>query len=331
MKIKALWIDDRAEEEDSLQFRGLMNKEGIEIVPARSVEAGMRLLDDKKKYCFDAIILDINCYIENGANARVTDAALGTAMLEIVRRGHAAPVFVYSGLGSDSISHFMNSAPQLANWHPRKIFQKGIEEEDLIEAIRTGVEHFEDFGIKKAHADAFGVVADHDLIEMIKASQSPGFHSDSEFLMLCRKRMEEVVHLMQKKDLVNLEMVCKTLRNGVKSSNHVKICSEFLDLEDRRREFVPSHIKRLFYFFSSVANECAHAHGDTANEPAEFKTPNLLENGKAPFLNHTALYGLLTILAWVRQLPVADDTWLKSWQDHFAKLLSQKRHGSAPV
>lgn len=140
-----------------------------------------------------------------------------------------------------------------------------------------------------------------------------------------RPLFEELATYLHNIGLVPLDDALK-IQEKERSANFIKDCSTYIDLEDWRRKFVPTHIKRLFHFVSQCANESEHYYGslDIKDEQVENKLTNLLPRGQAPYLNRLMVYGFLEILAWVNRLPIKDEQWKASWRSHFNNLAAEK-------
>ena len=331
--INVLWIDDLGSHTDNEDyFEDVAEDYGIKIVNVPTVDDGMRLIDDNSMI-FDAMILDINCYLHDKDREVPQSTALNYAIQEICKRKiyRKIPYFIYSAMDAEGIKVVNIVVPEINPWDNRKLYHKPKDSRDLFEAIKTAVAKQENYQLREHYRRAFGIISDVELLNVIKNSKNSDFDTDHEFLWKCRKCMEQVVYFLNKNGLIDLEYASEVV-DMPGSSNHVKVCSEFFNLEDKAKKFIPTHIKRLFFLFSSCANESSHSHRDCHREPSEFKTPNLIESNKAPYLNQTCFYGLLTILGWVKGIMAKiknDSEYLTKWQQHFNSLAEEQKKKSA--
>ena len=327
--IKALWIDDRSMlQEDGSLFTALAKKSGIEITNAVTVDDGMAYLYNPR-YHFDAIILDINCYLHDAREEAPDQSALSYAKEEILKRNHLrgidTPYFIYSALDTRGIDIVNLVVPKINPWDNRKIYHKPKDVNALFEAIKEAVRNSGDYQIKSRYNDAFGIVSDAGILELLKEFEKEGSGRNLSVIRKIRPLFEELATYLHNAGLVRLDEALK-IQGKDRSANIIKDCSAYIDLEDWRRKFVPTHIKRLFHFVSQCANESEHYYGkmDIKDEEVENKLVNMLPTGAAPYLNKLMVYSFLEILAWVKRLPVKDEHWKESWRNHFNKLAEEK-------
>lgn len=327
--IDALWIDDRSMlQEDGHLFAALAKKSGIAITNAVTVDEGMAYLYNPR-YHFDAIILDINCYLHNVSEEAPDQSALSYARDEIIKRNHLrnidTPYFIYSALDTRGIDIVNLVVPKINPWDNRKIYHKPKDVNALFEAINEAVKNSEDYQIKNRYKDAFGVVSDAGLLDLLKEFEKDESVRNLSVTRKIRPLFEELATYLHNTGLVRLDEALK-IQEKDRSANIIKDCSAYIDLEDWRRKYVPTHIKRLFHFVSQCANESEHYYGslDIKEEAVENKLTNMLPIGDAPYLNKLMVYGFLEILAWVNRLPIKDEPWKESWRSHFKKLAESK-------
>ena len=323
--IKALWIDDRSMlQEDGRMFVALAKTSNIEITNAVTVDEGLAYLDDPR-YHFDAIILDINCYLHDTKEEAPDQSALSYAKGKIDRRNIETPYFIYSALDTRGIEIVDLVVPEINPWDNRKIYHKPKDVNALFEAINEAVRNSEDYQIKVRYAGAFGVVSDAGLLELLKEFEEDVSGRNLNVTTKIRPLFEELASYLHNTKLVRLDDAL-AIQGKDRSANIIKDCSAYIDLEDWRRKFVPTHIKRLFHFVSQCANESEHFYGrmDIKEEEVGNKLTNILPSGNAPYLNRLMVYGFLEILSWVNSLPLKDEPWKVSWRSHFNKLAEEK-------
>lgn len=323
--IKALWIDDLPSDPDSDEFfTDEAYSEGIDVVNAVTVDGGMALLDNPGNH-FDAVILDINCYRHDVETEFTHHSALSYAIQEICRRNLGIPYFVYSALDADGMRIVETVVTEINPWDTRLIYHKPRDRKLLFGAIRDAVTKADDYRLKNRYKEAFGIVSDAGLLELLKEFECDQAARNLGVARKIRPLFEELATFLHNRGLVRLDDAMK-IQGKEKSANIVKDCSAYIDLEDWRRKFVPTHIKRMFHFVSQCANEIEHYYGNTdiKEEGAENKIANLLPAGKAPYLNALMVYGFLEILTWVNRLPIDDEDWKEAWRNHFDRLAAEK-------
>lgn len=323
--IKALWIDDLPSDPNSDEFfTDAAYLAGIDITNATSVDAGMALLDNVNNH-FDAIILDINCFRHSSETEIPHHSALSYAIKQICRRGLQIPYFVYSALDAGGSAIVETVIEEVNEWDNRLLYHKPRDREPLFEAIKKAVGKSEEYQVKNRYREAFGVVSDAGLLELLKEFEKDGSGRNVSVIRKIRPLFEELATALHNKDLVRLDDAMK-VQGKDRSANIVKDCSAYIDLEDRRRKYVPTHIKRMFHFVSQCANESEHYHGfmDIKEEEADNKLPNMVAAGEAPYLTRLMVYGFLEILTWVNRLPLTDESWKEEWRRHFNELAQEK-------
>lgn len=323
--IKALWIDDLPSDTNSDEFfTDEAYAEGIDITNAITVDAGMELLDNVNNH-FDAIILDINCYRHDAETEIPTQSALFYAITKICERNSFTPYFIYSALDADGIEIVETLIPEVNEWDNRLIYHKPRDRKQLFNAIKKAVAKSDHYRLKRRYKEAFGIVSDADLLDLLTEFERDESGRNLSVTRKIRPLFEELATYLHNNGLVRLDHATM-IQGKARSANIIKDCSSYIDLEDWRRKFVPTHIKRLFHFVSQCANESEHYYGtmDIKEDEVENKLTNMLPAGQAPYLNRLMVCGFLEILAWVKRLPVKDEHWKESWRSHFDKLVELK-------
>lgn len=320
-EIYALWIDD-INVPGNFKGKAFMadaRNNGIIITPASSVEEGMEKLLDSS-LSFDAVILDVDCYINAGENRSTTPRALNHALREMLRNNIDLPYFIYSGYSdAQEVVDLVMAEDDF------RIYRKPLDKKELFADIRRSVLEFPDHKLKKKYANAFGIVSSGDLLKLLRAFESNDSISDTGIVTLIRPLYEQLARYLDEQGLISLSDARKIQKKKT-SANISKDCSIFIDLETYERKFIPTHIKRLFHMVSQCANECMHSYAEKNNDWTGNRIPNMLKRGDAPYLNKILVYGFLEILAWVKRLPVGDAAWKNSWQTHFQRLSKEKIH-----
>ena len=323
--INALWIDDLPSDPNSDEFftdEALIA--GIDITNAVTVDAGMALIDNVNNH-FDAIILDINCYWRDAETEIPHHSALFYAIQEIRTRNLDIPYFVYSALDADGIKIVESMIREVNPWDSRLMYHKPRDRKLLFEAIKEAVRNSQDYRIRSRYNDAFGIVSDAGLLDLLKEFEQDESGRRLSVIRKIRPLFEELATYLHNEGLVRLDDA-KKIQDKDRSTNIIKDCSAYIDLEDWRRKFIPTHIKRLFHFVSQCANESEHYYGsmDIKDEEVKNKLTNMLPAGQSPYLNRLMVFGFLEILTWVNRLPVKDESWKESWRNHFNMLAKEK-------
>lgn len=323
--INALWIDDLPSDPNSDEFftdEALIA--GIDITNAVTVNAGMALIDNINNH-FDAIILDINCFWRDSETEIPHHSALFYAIQELRTRNLDIPYFVYSALDADGIKIVESIIREVNPWDTRLIYHKPRDRKLLFEAIKEAVRNSEDYRIRSRYNEAFGIVSDAGLLDLLKEFEQDESGRRLSVIRKIRPLFEELATYLHNEGLVRLDDA-KKIQDKDRSANIIKDCSAYIDLEDWRRKFIPTHIKRLFHFVSQCANESEHYYGnmDIKDEEVKNKLTNMLPAGQSPYLNRLMVFGFLEILTWVNRLPVKDEGWKESWRNHFNMLAKEK-------
>lgn len=327
--IRVLWIDDLQRRDDDgmsfkLQAKAIYN---IDVTIRKNVDDGIEALLDRSLH-FDAVILDIDCFQRGGHNVSTTPRAFTYALAKMREHGIHLPHFVYSGYSEAYDWVNKNSVEE----DDVRLYKKPKDKEKLFKDILSTAAQSRDYQLKRKYASAFGVVSDSPLLQLLKDFEKEGSASDIGVVRAIRPLFEELTDVLEAKGLVNLETARK-IQGKNSNANRAKDCSVYIDLEDRERKYIPTHIKRLFHLVEQCANEAMHHYPDDTPTPAEneldrivpaHRVPSMISRGETRHLTQILVLGFLEILSWVNSLPLKDEQWKDSWRRHFKKLAEEK-------
>ncbi|MCM1139142.1 MAG: hypothetical protein NC453_11290 [Muribaculum sp.] len=304
-KIKVLWIDDNPTQFDA--FLDDAYDKGLEIEVKRTVDSGLEALMDTNND-YEAIILDANCKISDEATEAPQLAALSHAIVGIYVRNIDLPWFVYTGgayEGKDALEHII---PQkFRNWDETQWYKKPEDELKLFDAIKKAIANREDSKIKDLYPEAFKICGSQKLLSLLKNMNEQSFERDV-----------DIPHIIREDVCVPL---CHYLHeNGIypndlptDSSNLITLFSRFF-ANDKKNEYVPVYIQRMFHFLSEYANEGSHK--TTKNN----KVRDDIACGNAKYLNRTAVLAFLNIILWTSHFPIEDQEAMKPIHEFFYNL-----------
>ncbi|MBD5505573.1 MAG: hypothetical protein HDR09_18000 [Lachnospiraceae bacterium] len=314
--INVLWIDDLEDQLDggeSFMTRA-ETKHNIIITNRQTVDEGIIALRNPAKH-YDAIILDINCRRNKETDGVVTYKSLSYAIQKLSEYRINIPYFVYSALAEIGPTLVDVVVTQDRSYDTKSLYNKPADRELLFENIKRVVFDWPDFKIKNRYADAFGIVPDGKLLELLKHSETEGFENSSNVPKLMRPLLESLAHHFDKHHMIRLN--AKKIPNldgdGISKHNHSKDLSFALG-SDKENKYVPTHVQRTLHFLSECANEGCHSYNDIE---APYKIPYLLENGYAKYLNKHMVLGLLNVLAWANTLPFESGPFIEQWREYF--------------
>ena len=310
-KIKVLWIDD-----NPTQFSEFLDDAfdaGLDINVCKTVKEGLDELQDRNKI-YEAIILDANCKIANEDKEVPQLVALSHAIVGIYVQGIDLPWFVYTGgayEGKDALEHIIPQ--QYRTWDEKQWYNKPDEEDALFDAIKRAVDNRETTKLQNAYPEAFRFSSSQVLLGILKNMNTKDFERDTSVPNAIRIILEEDI--------------CSFLRDhGIypdefRSHNRVKECSVLYGA-DKKNQYVPAYIQRLFHFLSEYANEGSHG-ADKREIAIAKKQKNDIEKGLARHLNRTGVNALLSICLWCSTFPIDDNEKMKPYHEFFYNLKNQ--------
>lgn len=325
--IKVLWIDDLEDQPDggeSFMTRA-ETKHNILITNRQTVDEGIAMLRNPSEH-YDALILDINCRRNKEQDGVVTYKSLSYAIQKLSEYRLNLPYFVYSALAEVGPTLVDVVVTQDRNYDAKSLYNKPADRELLFESIRRVVGEWTDFKLKSKYADAFGIVPDGKLLELLKLIEADDFENNSFVPKMIRPLLEDLAHCFAKHNMVklNYKKIPNLDGDGVPKHNHSKDLS-FAFGKDKDNKYVPTYVQRTLHFLSDCANEGMHSYSDME---ALYKIPYLLEKGRAKYLNKLMILGLLNVLAWANTLPFDSEPYKEQWREYFN--INEKTKGFKP-
>lgn len=314
--IKVLWIDDLEDQSDGGEsfMERTETKHNILITNRQTVDEGIIELRNPAKN-YDAIILDINCRRNKETDGVITYKSLSYAIQRLSEYHINLPYFIYSALAELGPTLVDVVVTQDRMYDTISLYNKPADRELLFENIKRVVNEWADFKIKSKYADAFGIVPDGKLLELLKLVKTDRFENNSDVPKMIRPLLESLAHHFDKYNMIKLnnKKIANLDGDGVSKHNHSKDLSIALG-KDKENRFVPSYIQRTLHFLSDCANEGCHAYNAIE---APYKLPYLLENGQARYMNLHMIHGLLNVLAWANTLSFESHSYIEQWQEYF--------------
>jgi hypothetical protein len=313
--IKVLWIDDLEDQPDGGEsFMTLAEtRHGILIDNCLTVDDGIRVLQNPTEH-YDAIILDINCRRNKEVDGVVSYKSLSYAIQQLSKHNIDTPYFVYSALAEYGPTLVNIVVTEERTYDTTALYNKPADRELLFESIKRVVSNWDEFQLKKQYAEAFGIVPDGKLIELLKLLKTDGFETNTNIPKLIRPILEDLAHHFADHKLIVLNN--KKIENldgdEISKSNHSKDLSLALS-RDKNNRHVPSYVQRTIHFLSECSNEGCHSY---KSEDAQFKIPYLIANGYAKYLNMHMVLGLLNLLVWANSLPFDSTDFASQWRQH---------------
>lgn len=275
--IEVLWIDDDPQ-------RGFMkdafNQKQIRIDVAQSVNEGLNKLRSRDKF-YEAIILDANCVINPGEVEDID--ALTYAIVNLYRMRIEIPWFVYTAGGEKFGNVLPYLIPKDQHWKCKQYYDKPADAEELLDDIRSAVELFETTRIKNQYPEIFSLYSGKDLLELIQdMNNADDFDMDFHVPGRVRLIIDWICEYLSKIGLVPFEF------EASKITNH----SKFIGRREMEEVF-PLYIQRLIFFLVDYSNNGNHRNLPTCTD---------IREGRAKYVNRTAILALLNILRWLHSL-----------------------------
>ena len=270
---KILWIDD---EYDTMpDFIELANERGLNIIPCRTSKKGLEYLKSELD-TWDGIILDVKCLSGYNENETPTTQPMQESITEITKLNHikSIPVFLWTA-NPNEVDKNQLSVNKI------DMFQKGKAgaRNNLFEAIRLKAGMSLENQIKKEYRDILEAYSEYE------------------------SNLIKYLTPLQKKDgtsnvLNDIRSFFEDFRKPFCAEFHkIGISTEIKNLADLEWHFkywdsriVPDYIKNSFTNLRLKTNMGSHFNED-------------IKNGKLPYLVHSAIFDLLNILHWLKELP----------------------------
>ena len=280
VRYNVIWIDDEWEKYDDLTV--FASGRGIDIRPFKYGKAGIKALTGNIN-AWDGVILDVKClYDENDGSAaganfyKVRDELIAVKS----QKRNDIPIFVYSAQPD-----YYGNKVFLESLNGQKFYQKGADDEALVNDIKTEAEKLPETQIRHKYLsfirdDRFQEI-EPELITILTAVENDETN-DPGVIRDCRPVLDWVMNYLQGVGV---------LQRNFKGSN-LSECSAFLG-HKKMSKFVPIHIQRSLHSCVAVSNDGSHRFTEV------FSAVN---DGETPFLIRSTVFELLNILSWCATL-----------------------------
>ncbi len=272
IKLNVLWVDDIPTEE----FMNEAYEYGLDIIAAKSVQSGLKLLNDKTKL-WDAIILDANCKLTDDEQEQPSLKALQEAIHQLVHMRTDILWFVYTGGDYEGVEHLEYMIKERP-YDDRLYYEKPKQRFELFENIKKATSQKETILVKQKYPEVCNFYNDADFIKLLICFENGGIETDSNI----PNRVREVLDMIMER--LNFLGVLPVLFNNT-NLNECSVCLGMM------KGFIPTHIQESFRLCVNIANEGSH------KESRKF-----IRENKAPFLNKVIIACLINIMHWCSSL-----------------------------
>lgn len=286
MAYKVLWVDDEFDTDALQEVADSAANRGINMDTAcKSAEEALAHLQHAKD--FDAIILDARFLTSTSDTLDSKGGVKGLGrVIKRIRQlkdaGDYIPTFIFSGQPDTFKSEWFAET-----YEEYEVFQKGLDNMKLFDAIIRAVNEREVSQVKLKYAPLFDIgvpkylfdssdIADRLLNYAIQVEHNDTKKTD--YLNDMRKLIEE---FFEKCEQVGL------LRSGINSLNEK---SKFL-CDNNMQKYIPPYVQESIRHILRCTQEGSH-HGAADAD---------MRNGIAPFLFRSLFFSLATVLVWWKQ------------------------------
>lgn len=291
MDYKVLWVDDEIDTDALQEVADSAANRGINMEKAcKSAEEALDYLQHPKE--FDAIILDARFLTSTNdtLDSKGGVKGLGRVIKRIQQlkdAGDYIPTFIFSGQPDIFKSEWFADT-----YEDYEIFQKGLDNMRLFDAIIHAVNEKKETKVKLRYAPLFDICVPKYMFDSsgltnrllnyaVQVDQDDT--TKTEYLNDMRKLIEE---LFEKCEQVGL------LRSGISSLNEK---SKFL-CDNKMQEYIPPYIQESIRHILRCTQEGSHYGVADAD----------MRNGIAPFLFRSLFFSLSTVLVWWKQFIDSD-------------------------
>ena len=298
--INVLWIDDNPEQFE--EFLDDAEDEGLHITVSKTVESGLKELEDRNKI-YEAIILDANCMISDEIREVPQLVALSHAIAGIYIRNINLPWFVYTGGGYEGEEALRHMIPQqYRNWDEKQWYDKPGEEYELFNAIRKAVENREDSYLMESYPEAFKICGNQELLDVLRRIDTKSFQRDETIPNTIRCLTDKICDYLYENSIYPEQY---------KTSNKIKECS-ILFATDIENIHVPIYIQDSFRFLNGYCNAGSHESEKSQSDKRKANQVRKdIKSGDAKYLNRSAFHSLMNIILWTTLFPVEDIELMK--------------------
>ena len=286
MAYKVLWVDDEYDTPDLQEVADKASDRNINMDTAcKSAEEALAHLEHPND--FDAVILDAR-FFKTISNSHTSTSDLKglravTKKLEQLKsEGICLPVVIFSGQ-TDTVKSEMFTD----TYADYSVFQKGLDENKMFDAIIQSVNERMETQVKLKYAPLFDVCVpkylfnSSDLTNRLLNYTAQIEHNDTkktEYLNDMRKLIEEFFGKCEKVGLLPLNI------------NSLNDKSKFL-CKENMQEYIPPYVQEAIRHILRCTQEGSH-YGVADSD---------MRNGIAPFLFRSLFFSLSTVLVWWKQ------------------------------
>ena len=292
--IVVFWIDEAPRED----FLTRLREAGMQVFTADNYVDGVQWLSNPQniEIC-DAVILDVNCKIRHSDEHESTDSFRDYAYRVLSRcedENKHIPWFVFT-TGSGYDESLLNAIPQ-REWTRCRFYRKDTDQQQLINDIRELTKHSDNVALRERYAGIFELFEDEGstvrLYDIIKKIEDPQNTTDTTVFNAMRKLMAFAVSYGREHGLFSEEI------DSVRAAE-----KRLEDIYELAPQIVPSYVLTNFRSLSDTVNNGSHSKLEEEEAGSLAVDADVL-SGKAPYLARTAFYQLMTVLNWLRKLPV---------------------------
>lgn len=275
-KYKILWIDDKWEDQDSFKEVCELPKHGMEIVPCKYSDEGMRLFEQYLEE-WSGVILDAKGLTDK--NSKLDQLkALTYCLRKIHELSHRreVPYYIYTGQPDTA------SGTAFAEEHYDHYYEKALDEERLIEDIKRNADELADIQIVHKYQTVFDAwpKSRHDLIRILEILENEDWRNNSVHNDI-RKIITDVIELLYDKGF------CAVQHNGSNLAEcSIDICKRY------KEEIIPIYIQRSIHSLVDITNPGSHRTVADAD----------VKDGTAPYLVRSLIFEMLNVLYWCRKV-----------------------------
>lgn len=298
MGYQVLWIDN----DPSLEFIDVAFEiYGLDIINKRSYTSGIEWLKENKYICL-AVILDVNCKVDDNSNITSMDAFIDyhRDVLELCENPRI-PWFVYTAGDFKGVEHLASIIPaRRRNWDlGRKFYNKPADRKDLLKKVKEAVEHREFYDVLKKYED----VLSHYHNDMLKRL--------TRILIAIETNGTDNVSIMTDIRKLQEDTILYLIEHGL-FPNTIKTLNEaywFLGEICKKDELlVPKFISYGFRASVEATQNGSHSSNLSSRDGRDnLVVDKLLSANKLPYLIRNTVYEMLNFLNWASQLANTPD------------------------
>ena len=298
MGYQVLWIDN----EPSLEFIDVAFEiYGLDIINKLSYTSGIEWLKENKYICL-AVILDVNCKVDDNSNITSMDAFIDyhRDVLELCENPRI-PWFVYTAGDFMGVEHLASIIPaRRRNWDlGRKYYNKPADRKDLLKKVKEAVEHREFYDVLKKYED----VLSHYHNDMLKRL--------TRILIAIETNGTDNVSIMTDIRKLQEDTILYLIEHGL-FPNTIKTLSEaywFLgEICNKDELLVPKFISYGFRASVEATQNGSHSSNLSSRDGRDnLVVDKLLSANKLPYLIRNTVYEMLNFLNWASQLANTPD------------------------